>query len=297
LPITLGLTWWPAVRELRQSAPSPIYILERAPRQLARIHRLLRLSRIDPARCVFAADERSYEDEHWIDLYTRVALRTPPVLSGADYPIPHGMRKATPRLVVLQSERDTMEAWLREQGWSGERLVLIQPGNFRTMSRRRARWERADDKAWPIDHWVWLLQRISSGTSEQRIVLCGSPQETGMLHRIKTASGLPSVLIAGIALRSLFALCALAETMISIDTGPAHAAAAVGLPVVVMYGAQSPSRWLPRSPTGSAVIGLGGPPSSTRVDQIPTHDVFNAWSSLTTRVAQVPAEPVFCPIR
>ena len=71
--------------------------------------------------------------------------------------------------------------------------------------------------------------------------------------------------------------------MISVDTGPAHAAAALGLPLVVLYGAESPAYWLPRGPAGTAVVGLGGPPHSTRVDQLSVEAVFEAWCSLPPR--------------
>jgi hypothetical protein len=47
-----------------------------------------------------------------------------------------------------------------------------------------------------------------------------------------------------------------------------------------MFGAQSKRQWLPRSPSGSAVVGIGGPPVSNRVDQIAVEEVFSAWCSL-----------------
>jgi len=68
--------------------------------------------------------------------------------------------------------------------------------------------------------------------------------------------------------------------MISVDAGPAHAAAALGLPVTVMYGAGPQRFWLPRSGSGSPVIGVGGPPESMRVDQLSVEAVFNAWCAL-----------------
>ena len=38
--------------------------------------------------------------------------------------------------------------------------------------------------------------------------------------------------------------------------------------------------WLPRSGSGSPVIGVGGPPESMRVDQIPVEPVFDAWCAV-----------------
>ena len=101
-----------------------------------------------------------------------------------------------------------------------------------------------------------------------------------MLQEIQRAAGLQDVVAAELPLRQLLALTESAHSMISVDTGPAHAAAALGLPLVVMFGAQSKRQWLPRSPSGSAVVGIGGPPVSNRVDQIAVEEVFTAWCSL-----------------
>src|SRR5437879_13855299 len=70
------------------------------------------------------------------------------------------------------------------------------------------------------------------------------------------------------------------SSMISVDSGPAHAAAALGLPLVVMFGAHSQRQWLPRSACGSQVLGVGGPPHSRRLDEISVETVFSAWCAL-----------------
>jgi heptosyltransferase-2/heptosyltransferase-3 len=163
---------------------------------------------------------------------------------------------------------------------------MVQPGNHRSMSRQRERWHRlsTDDKAWPIERWVELLHKVHARMPNALIVLRGSQEETPMLDRIRAAVGLEAVVVAGLGLRELFAVCEAAHSMISVDTGPAHAAAALGLPLVVMYGAGSQRYWLPRSPTGSPVVGVGGPPESVRVDQIPVDTVFDAWCALLAQM-------------
>jgi heptosyltransferase-2/heptosyltransferase-3 len=239
-------------------------------------------------------DERCHEEEHWVDLYVRVAQRTPPALNAAEYPPSNLIRKCAPQLEVLQADRDDIDDWLRARGGAGEKLVLIQPGNFRTMSRRREEWERSatDDKAWPLENWAALIQKIRAAVPDMLIVLCGAPAEADMLQRIRAKSGPPYALVADVSLRQLLALCDVAHSMISVDTGPAHAAAALGVPLVVMYGAEPPNRWLPRSPSGSAVIAISGLPMFTRVDQIPVHDVFSAWCALHSPATQTPANKV-----
>jgi heptosyltransferase-2/heptosyltransferase-3 len=86
-------------------------------------------------------------------------------------------------------------------------------------------------------------------------------------------------------LRRLLALCEIARGMVSVDTGPAHVAAAMGCPLVVLYGAQPRALWLPRSPTGSAVVALGGPPRCARAADIAPDTVIAALRSLPPRNA------------
>ena len=105
-----------------------------------------------------------------------------------------------------------------------------------------------------------------------------------MLKLITTAVARPQVVGAELPLRRLLALCTCAHSMISIDTGPAHAAAACGLPLVVMYGAESPRQWLPRSPSGSPVLAVGGPPQSRRVSEISVDEVFSTWHAMLTTI-------------
>jgi ADP-heptose:LPS heptosyltransferase len=279
-PFFLSLTWWRVLWAIHRTSPAPIYVCERQPRQLARIRRMLAISGADPARCLFLSDVLN-EEEHWVDRFVRLGQRTPAMLSAVAGPLTLPDSPA-PRLSVSDAERVELGAWLGRKGWTGRKLVLVQPGNFRSMSRRREKWRRlnADDKAWPLERWVSLLHRVRGAMPDTVIALCGAPEEGALLQEIQRAAGLQDVVAAELPLRQLLALSESAHSMISVDTGPAHVAAALGLPLVVMFGAESQRRWLPRSPSGSAVVGIGGPPVSNRVDQISVEEVFNAWSSL-----------------
>jgi heptosyltransferase-2/heptosyltransferase-3 len=185
---------------------------------------------------------------------------------------------------VSDSNRADLAEWLRAKGWIGRPLILVQPGNHRSMSRKRHRWERrkTDDKAWPMERWTTLLRKVHERMPDALIMLRGSDKETPMLERVRAAAACDSVVVIGTDLQRLFALCEAAHSMISVDTGPAHAAAALGLPLAVLYGAEEQRCWLPRSPSGSPVIGVGGPPHSVRVDQIPVDAVFDAWCRVLT---------------
>ena len=64
------------------------------------------------------------------------------------------------RAVAGQRERGTvrflgsfrLRAWLARQGRVEREVILVQPGNFRTMSARRDQYRDTDDKAWPVEN-------------------------------------------------------------------------------------------------------------------------------------------------
>lgn len=284
-PFLFDLRWWRTFGALRRHRSDPVYICETDLRKLKRIRLLLRLSGTSPDRCVFMSDEllaaerRGKPLEHWVDRLLSLGQHTPPALDETDFPVPAA--SYAPLLEVAAEDRARCEEWLREKGWHGRPLVLIQPGNRRTMRGKKLKLSAADAKAWPVERWAALLRQVHASMPQAMIVLVGAPREELLLDWIQEATALSAVAKAAVPLPHLFALCATAHSMISVDSGPAHAAAAVGLPLVVLFGAHSQREWLPRTARGSPVIGIGGPPTSTRLDQISDRTVFEAWLTVT----------------
>lgn len=272
--------WWRTLRALRAARADPVYVCETDPRKLARIRRLLAFSRTDPRRCVFVAPEAPPGCSHWVDRLVSLGRLTPPAFDATAYPWPDPAPPGAPRLEVSREALADCAAWLEDKGWHGRPLVLVQPGNRRTMRGKRLRLSAADDKAWPLERWAQLLHRLHAQLPQAQILVCGAPRESLLLRWIVEAAQIPAVAAAQLPLPRLLALCSRAHSMISVDTGPAHAAAALGLPLVVMFGAHSQEQWLPRSACGSQVLGVGGPPRSHRLDEIPVEEVFAAWRAL-----------------
>jgi heptosyltransferase-2/heptosyltransferase-3 len=285
--------WWRARRALSADSAAPVYVCEDFPRKLPRVTRLLRWSGTPAGRCVFmtemleAAKRRGNAPEHWVDRLVALGRCTPSAFREADFPWPQPSPRCAPLLEITPTERSGCEAWLASQGWLGRPLVLVQPGNQRMMKGRPHALPE-DHKAWPVERWAELLQHVQlhlqTRLPRALIVLVGAPQEAAFLEAIRSEAKLPAIEIAVLPLRGLFALCAQSHSMISIDTGPAHAAAAVGLPLVVLFGASPPQMWQPRSASGSPVVGVGGAPVASRVDEIPEHAVFEAWRGLLERL-------------
>jgi heptosyltransferase-2/heptosyltransferase-3 len=292
-PFLFDAAWWRAMLALRRNRGDPVYVCETDPRKLQRIRRLLSLSGTDPARCLFITEESSCREVHWVDRLVSFGRLTPPELRESAYPWPtEPPPLCAPRLEVSAAARADCDAWIGAQGWSGRPLILVQPGNRRTMRGSKLKVSPLDDKAWPIERWAELLRRVHAHLPQAAIVLCGAPRETRLLGWIHAAANLPkAVFAAELPMERLLALCATAQSMISVDTGPAHAAAALSLPLVVLFGGQPQAQWLPRSPSGSPVIGIGGPPEAKRLDEIPVERVFETWLTLLT----LPTAPATAP--
>jgi len=101
-------------------------------------------------------------------------------------------------------------------------------------------------KAWPAAHWRTLVPMLSDVAA---VVLVGSANERPISHAI--AGILPSDNIINwvgeLSLAETAALCQRASLVIGADSGPAHLAAAVGAPLVVLFSGTNDSRqWRPR---------------------------------------------------
>lgn len=284
-PLWMHPQRWSAVLALRHMRSAPFYICEPELRTHTKIRPMLALAGIPASHCVFIEDMPVQPDEHWVDWLLRFGDATPAAFrtsARAPAPIP----LAAPRLHASPAERAERDAWLQARGWSGQPLVLLQPTNKRTMRWNGMRHAEDDDKAWPMDRWIELARVIHQRLPQARILFCAAPAEqaylTRLLHR---ADAEPAGFSAAVlSLGCLKALMEIAHSMVSVDTGPAHMAAAFGCPLVVMFGARSPSRWAPRSACGSAVAVVGGQPFVQRVDEVDAVQVAAAWC----RIAHCP---------
>jgi lipopolysaccharide heptosyltransferase I len=101
------------------------------------------------------------------------------------------------------------------------------------------------DKCWPPERFAQLADKISSqhGLS---IVATGSVSEADIVEKIKEKANVPITNLTGrTSLSELVALLKRARLVISNDTGPGHIAAALGVPLVLMFGRANPVRLYP----------------------------------------------------
>jgi len=268
---------------LRELRGSPFYICEPDVRTRTKVRPMLALAGIPPEHCVFIEDTPLHQDEHWVDWLMRFADETPAAFRN-QFPVESSCSCA-PHLEPTAAEMGEAQLWLARRNLQGHPLVLLQPANKRTMRWNGVRKREDDDKSWPVERWAALCNAILAEMPEARVLLCGSAAEAGYLAGIGKAAGHAHVIVPheGLPLGHLRALLHMAHSMVSVDTGPAHLAAAVGCPLVVLFGNRWPSMWKPRSASGSAVHAIGGLPDVPRVDHIALEDVVQAWRQLPVR--------------
>lgn len=275
MPLLLSPERWRAIARLRGHR-GPVYVSEDSQRQLPKIRRMLALARIDARRCRFLDELPPRSGEHWVEHLLRLGAKTPAAFEGHAVPASGDACRA-PRLTLTPADVRDRDAWIDGRGLRGRPIVLLQPGNRRVLRHRRVR--AGDPKNWPLANWCTVLRTMATDLPRAALVLCGAPDEIAILERIRAAAGAPGmdIVCETLPLRRLMAVLGMARCLVSVDTGPAHIAAAVGCPLVVLYGNESPLRWSRRSPFHRPVIELGGPPLYQSASEIPIGAVVDAW--------------------
>jgi ADP-heptose:LPS heptosyltransferase len=91
-------------------------------------------------------------------------------------------------------------------------------------------------KSWPASRFAELIRRIGASTNA-KFVLTGSGLDGKLNEIISRAAGVPVINAAGqFSLLESAALIDRMDLYVTIDSGPAHIAAAVGTPLIVLWG-------------------------------------------------------------
>jgi heptosyltransferase-3 len=101
-------------------------------------------------------------------------------------------------------------------------------------------------KAWTDEGNAELLQRLAR--DGHRLVLTGAPnaREQAIVKRILERAQAPVVDLSGqLSLREMAALSARARLFFGVDSAPMHIAAAMGTPVVALFGPSGERQWGP----------------------------------------------------
>jgi heptosyltransferase II len=138
-----------------------------------------------------------------------------------------GASTSEPRVELTDSHREAGAALLAEQGWTGRTpLVAVAPGAAFGGAKR-----------WPIRSFAGLIDGLTN--DGLRSVLIGAAADRVPATEVlmaATASPAPLNLVGRTDLPTLGGVLAQCRALVTNDSGAMHFAAALGLPVVAMFG-------------------------------------------------------------
>ncbi len=141
----------------------------------------------------------------------------------------------TAALVEFPIDRVDSEAARLASRQTGGRYALLNPG---------AAWP---NKRWPPSRLADVAAHLRAAHGMMSVVLWG-PGEEALAAEVVAGAGGAAVLSEKTSLADLVALARGASLMVSGDTGPTHVAAALGTPIVGIYGPTRPARNGPMAP-------------------------------------------------
>ena len=188
-------------------------------------------------------------------------------------------------LEVGDRQRVEIESWLGTRQILSVPLIAIQVGNKRTM-RRGLRRLAVNSKFWPNERWAAVLRHLRERHPAHAIVLLGTGPEYRLNEEVAALAGVDGLynLADDLPISRLVAVLARADGLVTVDSGPAHAAAAVGCPQVVLFGRASTTLYRPWGSSGADVKVLTGQiDGQPNMLGIATADVVAAWDTLQLR--------------
>jgi heptosyltransferase-1 len=113
----------------------------------------------------------------------------------------------------------------------GTKWIAIQPG---------ARW---NNKRWPVENFSQLVSLLAEKFSGARFAILGSAEDKPLCEIISRAEPNRILNLCGeTSLPEMIEWIRLCDLMVTNDTGPMHVAAALGKPLVALFGPTEPRR-------------------------------------------------------
>ena len=161
----------------------------------------------------------------------------------------------TPTLKTSAAADFAVEALLKkEKAQSRELLVGLFPGAGHV------------GRIWPLENFAELADHLIRN-DKVRVVVFAGPEEREMVPQMRTVFPPTTIFFDRLTIPQLASAQARLTLFVSNDTGPAHIAAAVGTPVIVLLDRPDPHSFTPVGPHNRLI----GAPS---IAQIPVAEVY-----------------------
>ena len=147
-----------------------------------------------------------------------------------------------PLLPFGAEESAAVEKWLSSTGNGGSsRIVVIVPG------------AKSHLKRWSPKKFAEVADRLAA-EQRMKILLVGGPEDKPEADAVRRAMQQPALDLAGqTSLRQLAALLSNAELVITNDTANLHAAQAMRVPTLAIFGPTDEKKYGPRHPNSAVV--------------------------------------------
>lgn len=133
----------------------------------------------------------------------------------------------------------SIRARLHELGIRGDYIVVGPGGSWRA-------------KCWPAERYGEFCRELEKKSATQVVVIHG-PYEKSVAEEVLRAAAPAKPPVMATTIEELMGLVAHARCVIAADSGPLHLAAALGTPVVGLYGPTDPARNGPFAP-GAVIV-------------------------------------------
>ena len=281
LPLWLSTEKRQLLQWLRQTGPRPVWYCDFDEKLVP----LLAQAGMDERWVVRAKAVGTRDGEHLVDFSQRLARTVPPALRHATANSRTDLDDRDPNLGMSAAMQADVQDWLQAKGWLGKPLLLVQAGNRRTMRTGLRRRMSTNTKWWPEDNWAAIIRMLAEHHPDAVILLVGAPPEADLNDELLQRAGVAQAFNVAreLPIPRLLALQSRAAGMVTVDTGPAHTAAAVGCPLVVLFGVADPVRIRPRggdTPVEVLQAMHDGKPDMTAVS---VDAVVQAWQRLPLR--------------
>jgi heptosyltransferase-2/heptosyltransferase-3 len=281
-PYWLSIEQPRVVRELKERGAGPVWYCDGND---AALH-LLKRARIADEWIVSVKDHGLRHGEHATEQWRRLAQILPARLSDSDIPpAPLANIAAGCVIEVHDAQRRDLRDFLMRRDVGDAPLILMQIGNKRTM-RRGLKRLAANSKYWPNERWAQVLRYLREHHPDHALVLLGTGPEFELNEELRALANIGGLYNVAdeLPIPRLLALLDRARGLVTVDSGPAHAAAAVGCPQVVLFGKALPSLYRPWGAAGADVKVLQGHiAGQPDMLGITPQAVISAWGELAMR--------------
>jgi ADP-heptose:LPS heptosyltransferase len=222
------------------------------------------------------------DGEHLVDRWIRFANQSPPAFEGS-LPAARVRVASVAHLQVPARWQVAFNQWQSRHGLEAKPIIAVQAGNKRCTRGWFRRQRRArSTKYWPEARWAHVIRAVRELCPDHLILLLGVRDEHRLNADIARLAGVRGLHNAAgdLPTETLLPLLQRADSMISVDTGPAHAAAALGCPTVALFGAADPALYRPGGVTTPAVTLTGELDGETSILGITPEAVVSAWCQL-----------------